>query len=184
MQVSSIGSGSFQPAEATGSAAKLRQSFQQLGNALESGNLSDAKSALAELERNAPPQAGNESNPISTKVETLSKALDSGDLKAAQAAYNDIKKTISQGHPAGGRRAGHPSGPPPGGAPPGGAKQSSNTSSSSSSNKVYDKKDTNKDGTVSMQEELAYSLKHADEAKQTSVAAKIDGNAGSIDITV
>ena len=34
------------------------------------------------------------------------------------------------------------------------------SSSSQSSNKVYDKMDTNKDGKVSAEEELAYKLKH------------------------
>jgi hypothetical protein len=42
----------------------------------------------------------------------------------------------------------------------GGAKPAAASSSSSSSTKTYDKKDTNKDGTVSAYEELVYDMKH------------------------
>lgn len=59
-----------------------------------------------------------------------------------------------------------------GGAPPssGGAqaKASSTGSSSSSGNKVYDKKDTNNDGTVSVQGEIAYDLKYPEEAENAT----------------
>lgn len=75
-----------------------------------------------------------------------------------------------------------PGGSPPGGAPPGGgpppggkggagkAGAASSGGSSSSSTKVYDKKDTNKDGVVSFQEELVYELKHPVESTQSQSA--------------
>jgi len=164
--------------------AKIKQSFDDLGSALESGNLSDAKTALAELQKNAPKQASDSSNPMSQKMDALSKAIDSGDVKAAQDAYADIKQTMSQ------RAAGRPSGPPPGGAPPsGGAGKTSSTEGGSSSNKTYDKMDANKDGKVSAQEELDYLQKQLKTEKADSTAktettdstAKIDSDRGLID---
>jgi hypothetical protein len=59
--------------------------------------LSDAKEALAKLEKNAPPGADKAGNPLSAKIEALSKVPDSGDLKTAKEAFADIKKTIAQG---------------------------------------------------------------------------------------
>jgi hypothetical protein len=180
MQIGSINSATYQPMGAGESLAKVKQSFQKLGSALESGNLSDAKEAMAELQKNAPAQAGGENSPMGAKIETLTKAVDSGDLKAAQQAYADIKKTMSQRPPP--ARGGGPAGGQ-GGAPPNGAKKSSSTSDSSSPYKTYDKKDTNKDGTVSSMEELAYSLKHPGETEQTSATAKVDSDNGSIDFS-
>ena len=182
MQINPITSSPFQAAQGSDRFAKMKQSFENLGSALDSGNLSDAKDALAQLEKNAPAQGGQKNNPLSAKIETLNKAVDSGDLKAAQDAYADIKKTMSQGPRGGGGRAGGASGPPPGGAhPSGGGDKASGTASSSDSNTVYDKKDANKDGTVSWKEEQDYDLKHPDEAKKAATTAKVDSDRGVID---
>lgn len=184
MQVNSASSGTPLPVEGRESFAKARQSFQKLGSALESGNLTDAKEAFANLQKDAPaPPASQGNNPISSKIEVLSKALNSGDLKGAQDAYADIRKTMSQRPPAGGRPAGGAGPPPSGGGPPGGAGKPSGASSSSNTNKVYDKKDTNQDGTVSAKEELTYSLLHPKDAKQDSVTIKVDSGTGSINLT-
>lgn len=173
MQISSATGGALSALQGNDRFAKIKQSFNNLGSALESGNLSDAKTALAELQKNAPKQAGGSSNPMSQKMEALSKAIDSGDVKAAQDAYADIKQTMSQ------RPAGRPSGPPPGGAPPsGGAGKASGTEDSSS--KVYDEMDANKDGTVSTQEKLAYLQKSHDSANTSSIS-NIDSDRGRID---
>ena len=177
MQVTAISSRSSATAQASSVLDKVKQSFQSLGTALESGNLSDAKDALTQLQKKAPAQAGNTSNPIGTKMEVLSKAVDSGDLKAAKAAYADIKKTLSE-RPATGSAPTRGAGGPP---PSGGGKSSS---ASGSSSKVYDKKDANKDGTVSWKEEQDYDLKHPDEAKQaaaTAATAKVNSDQGVID---
>jgi len=184
MQISSVTGGALSALQGNDKFAKVKQSFNDLGSALESGNLSDAKTALEELQKNAPKQASNSSNPMSQKMETLSKAIDSGDVKAAKEAYADIKQTMSQ------RPSGRPSGPPPGGAPPsGGAGKTSSTEGSSSSNKTYDKMDANKDGKVSAQEELDYLQKQAKTGMANSTAktetadstAKIDSDRGLID---
>ena len=163
MEISSVNNPSYQALSSSNPMAKMKQLFQDIGNALDSGNLSDAKDALAQLQKNAPANSSDGNNPISAKVEKLSKAVDSGDLNAAKDAYADIKKTMSQG-PTSQRGAG--------GAPPGGGKQSSSTSESSNSTKSYDKRDLNKDGTVSAEEELLYDLKHPAEVRNSATVAK------------
>jgi hypothetical protein len=182
MEISAISSRSYAAIHRHDGFAKAKQSFQNLGKALESGNLSDAKEALAQLQAHAPAQAKDENNPMSAKMEALSKAVDSGDLKAAQEAFSDLKQTMSRRWSGGGSRAG---GPPPGkGAPPsgaGGAGKSAGTSGTSDSNKIYDPADTNKDGTVSWKEQRAYDLKHPEEADQTSTSSKIDSVSGGVD---
>jgi hypothetical protein len=70
-----------------------------------------------------------------------------------------------------------------GGSPSGGAKKSSSASGSSSSGKVYDPRDTNQDGKVSLEEELAYDLKHPQEATQNSATATNDSNGSQLDVT-
>ena len=184
MQISSVTGGALSALQGNDRFAKTKQSFNDLGSALESGNLSDAKTALEDMQKNAPKQASDTSNPMSQKMDALSKAIDSGDVKAAQDAYADIKQTMSQ------RAAGRPSGPPPGGAPPSGGKgKTSSTEDSSSSNKVYDKKDANKDGKVSAQEEIDYLQKQLKTEKTGSTAktetsdstTKIDSDRGLID---
>ena len=138
--------------------AKMKQLFDDLGSALQSGNLTDAKKAFDELQRNAPSQRGDSNNPMSTEIEKLGNALDSGDMEAAQEAYSAIQDKMSQGPPAGGAAGGRP--PQGQGATADNGQigsGSSQSTDSQSDTKVYDKKDTNKDGTVSIQEELAYS---------------------------
>lgn len=185
MQISSVSQSSIQPTGGSENANKMRQLFQKLGSALESGNQADAKEALAQIQKNAPPQASQDSNnPMATKMAALSKAVESGDMTAAKTAFADIKEAMSQRPqaPAGGARAGgggKPSGPPPGG---GGAKSASGASSSSSSNTTYDVKDTNKDGTVSAAEELQYALQHPDAAKSTDASASGSSVGSKVDL--
>jgi len=63
--------------------------------------------AIASMMRskNAPAQGGDD-NPMSQKMDALSKAVESGDIKAAQQAYADIKKTMAQAPGAGSGMAG------------------------------------------------------------------------------
>ena len=131
MQVASISSSSYQRPGAIESFGKMKQSFEKLGSALESGNLSDAREALGQLQEDAPAQAGKADNPISANIETLSKAVDSGDLKGAQQGYADIKKTISQRPSTRGGQVGGTGGGPRGGSPPAGQASPSGAKKSS-----------------------------------------------------
>ena len=182
MSISAISAynSTFQPG-GSNPMAQMKQNFDDLVGALKSGNLDDAKKAFNKLQKNAPPQgAADSKNPMGAEIQNLLKALNTGDLKGAQAAVSQMQAKMPQGPPAGGPGGGAPpKGPPPGGGrPPQGAKadtvqldstQSGSTSSTSSSSKVYDKMDSNKDGTVSAMEALFYELKNANNATSISV---------------
>jgi len=103
MEVNSVNSQSHHQVRMPEGFKKLKESFDNLGTALESGNLSAAKDALSELQKNAPADSGKKSDPMSEKMKTLTSALQSGDIAAAQVAYADIKSAMSK----------RPSGPPP-----------------------------------------------------------------------
>lgn len=154
------------------SASNLKQLMQKLGNALDSGNLSDAKDVLAKLQKNAPTQAGNGGNPLITKIETLSKSIESGDLKGAQAAYADIKSSISQDTSSNAKGN------------IGGAKASLRAGGISGTSKIYDERDASRDGKVSISEEFAYSLTHTIYTNKASATTKTDDKAVSLDTTV
>jgi hypothetical protein len=81
-----------QEASSNNPMAQMKQNFDDLGSALKSGNISDAKAVFDKLQQNAPSQG---SQP--PEIESLSKALDSGNLKGAQAAYSSIQDKMSQG---------------------------------------------------------------------------------------
>jgi hypothetical protein len=173
----------MQPVRGVDRFAKAKQAFDDLGSALQSGDLTTAKQALAERQKNAPQKANKGSNPLADKIDALGKAIDSGDVAGARQAYADIKSALAQRAP----RAGGPpvGGPLPGGAPPrgghGGGSHGTGESSSSSSNPVYDPKDANKDGKVSLQEELAYDLSHAQATTQSATKPTAQGTNNSID---
>ena len=70
---------------------------------MSSGNLTDAKSALEQLNSAIPKTSDSSNDPMKSKLETLTKAVNSGDLSSAQSAYSDLKSSMPQ----------RPSGPPP-----------------------------------------------------------------------
>lgn len=158
MSISAISSGSSFQMSGGNPMTNLKQNFNDLGNALSSGNLDDAKKAFAKLQKNAP-SGGDGKSP--SEIDDLKKALDSGDLKAAQEAYSKIQEKMSQGPPAGGK--------PPQIAQGDSVQLSSQVKASSNDNKTYDKKDLNKDGSVTSAEELAYDVAHPDGESSTSV---------------
>ena len=163
MSISGISSSvSLYQTNQVSSFTKIKQDFDSLGSALESRNLSDAKKAFAQLQKDAPTQGGTGTNPMKSDIDSLGKALDSGDLKAAQEAYSKIQDKMSQGPPAGG---------------PGGAK---NASESKADSKTYDKKDINKDGTVSAQEEMIYALQHLDDVDKSQQNSQGSGNLNTL----
>lgn len=174
MSISAVSSaGSTYQTSTSNSMDQMKKNFDALGSALSSGNLDDAKKAFAEIQKNAPKDGKTPS-----EITDLQKALDSGDLKAAQQAYSKIQQKMSQGRPQGG--------PPQGEQPSQGgqgdtvtlsSKSSGSQSSSSSSNQTYDKKDANKDGTVSAPEELAYDFAHpTDDGSNTNSSGSAKQN--------
>lgn len=181
MQIAPIGSANtpqYSTAAAT-STGKIGQSFQKLGSALASGNLADAKEALAQMRANTPVQAGKASGPIGTAMAALNKAVNAGDLKAAQQAYGDLKQAVSQAAPAGNGQASdavHASEKE--------EKKAGRASGGSSSSRVFNKKDTNKDGVVSSTEERAYDLKHPTLSAGASVAVRGERTGSRVNTTV
>lgn len=63
-----------------------RQSFNQMSQALQSGNLADAQKAFSSLSANSP-SASDPKNPLAQ----IGKALQSGDIKAAQQAFSTLR---------------------------------------------------------------------------------------------
>jgi hypothetical protein len=128
------------------SMAKLKKDFEAIGAALDAGDLTAAKKAYAQLQSDAPSKTDG-TDPIGKMMKALGEAINSGDLDSAQKQYAKIKEELSKNPPGGqGNGSGGAKGAPPAGG--------------SSSNDIYDVRDTNKDGTVSTQEQLAYDLKH------------------------
>ncbi len=154
MSISAISStGSTYQTSTSNSMDQMKKNFDALGSALSSGNLDDAKKALAELQKNAPKDGKTPS-----EITDLEKALDSGDLKAAQQAYSKIQQKMSQG------------GPPQGGQPAPGRtgrhgdallKEQQQPIPSSSSDQTYVIRRRQQGWHGSTQEELAYDIAHA-----------------------
>lgn len=159
------------------SLTQIRKDFESLGGALQSGDLSDAKQALAQLQQDISYQGGSGSNPMSSDLETLDTALDSGDIEAAQKAYDSIMAKLSQGsqgQAAGGAEAKSAAGNEDTVTLSGDA----STSQSQSGSTVFDARDTNQDGFVSFQEEIEYELKHPGDTDVTQQTTESSGSGG------
>ncbi|MFZ0284234.1 MAG: hypothetical protein WAL32_03305 [Terriglobales bacterium] len=79
----------------TSSKQQFQQEFQQLGQALQSGNLSAAQADFATLQQNSPSSsttASSSSNPIAQAFSQLGKDLQSGNLSAAQQDFSNIQQ--------------------------------------------------------------------------------------------
>src|ERR1700691_5361283 len=75
---------------------QFQKEFQQLGQALQSGNLSAAQSDFATLQQNSPSASAtasaSSSNPIAQAFSQLGKDLQSGNLSAAQQDFSNIQQ--------------------------------------------------------------------------------------------
>jgi hypothetical protein len=137
-----------------------RKAFLAVGNALEAGDVEAAQSSLAEFQKNVPSREDT-NNPVAKTISKLSQALDSGDLATATSAYADAKAALARKPQQGSGTRGQGT-PPAGGTPPGGSEGANSLTAAKSgiSTKTYDVRDTNEDGRVSIQEELAYAAQH------------------------
>ncbi|HEY1464121.1 MAG TPA: hypothetical protein VGF44_11955 [Terriglobales bacterium] len=75
-------------------AQQFQQEFQQLGQDLQSGNVSAAQTDFTTLQQNAPSSTSQSSNPISQAFGQLSQDLQSGNVSAAQQAYASIQQDM------------------------------------------------------------------------------------------
>jgi outer membrane protein assembly factor BamD (BamD/ComL family) len=81
-------------------AQQMQSAFQQLGQALQSGNLSQAQEDFATLTQNVPSAQQNTNSPIAQAFSALGQALQSGNLTQAQQDFATIQQDTQQ-------RAGH-----------------------------------------------------------------------------
>ncbi len=95
-------------------------------------------------------------NPVQMSLQFTMRADDGGQTDQSENATATDKTSIQGGSPAGEAPS---AGPPPGGMG-GGVRKSDPSEDTSSSSATYDVRDTNKDGVVSLDEELAYVMKH------------------------
>lgn len=109
MSTSAIFSGSlfnFSNQTVPNNVQQFRQEFQQLGQDLQSGNLSAAQQDFASLQQLGPQSnsssASQSNNPIAQAFSQLSQDLQSGNLSAAQQDYSkiqqDLQTSAAQGH--------------------------------------------------------------------------------------
>jgi len=111
MSVSGISSSSFlsySTQDVQSKVKQMQQDFQQLGQDLESGNLSAAQSDFATLQQLTPQKNSSSSaqsnNPIAQAFNQLSQDLQAGNLSGAQQDYSTIQKdfqnqaTKTRGH--------------------------------------------------------------------------------------
>ena len=82
-------------------AQKIQSEFQQLGQDLQAGNLSQAKSDFTALSQNTSGSIQNNSS-LTQAFSTLGSALQSGNLSAAQKAYSTLQQDVEQTGAAGG----------------------------------------------------------------------------------
>jgi hypothetical protein len=111
MSIASIGSGALSailsPApnsqNGPGNFQQIQKEFQQLGQDLQSGNLTQAQQDYATLSQNLPAaqssttaSTANNSNPIAQAFTALSQDLQNGNLSAAQQDYATIQQDFQQ----------------------------------------------------------------------------------------
>lgn len=73
---------------------QFQQEFEQLGQDLQSGNLSAAQTDFATLQQSAPSSASQSGSPIAQEFSQLSQDLQSGNVTAAQQAYSSIQQDM------------------------------------------------------------------------------------------
>ncbi len=66
--------------------------MQQLGQALQSGSLSEAQSAYNNIEQLVP--SGAQNGPLATALSTVGQALQSGNLSGAQQAFAGVQQLV------------------------------------------------------------------------------------------
>src|SRR5579863_6172451 len=111
MSIASIASGALSailspappPQNGQGKFQQIQKEFQQLGQDLQSGNLTQAQQDYATLSQNFPgaqssttASTANNSNPIAQAFNALSQDLQTGNISAAQKDYATIQQDFQQ----------------------------------------------------------------------------------------
>ena len=75
---------------------QVKGEFQQLGQDLQSGNLTKAQQDYATLSKNIPSAQQSANGPMAHDLGALGQALQSGNLTSAQQAYSTIQQDLTQ----------------------------------------------------------------------------------------
>ena len=85
--------------------SQRKQDFQNLASALQSGDLSGAQKAFAQLQQDGPnagqtqnSQNPNQGNGQNNPFQALASALQSGDLSGAQQAFSQLQQSMKSHH--------------------------------------------------------------------------------------
>ncbi|MGO8919016.1 MAG: hypothetical protein ACLQJR_24205 [Stellaceae bacterium] len=86
---------------------EFKNDFQQLAQAIQSGNLSSAQQAYATLsqfisQNPSPGGANGQSNPLTQALSQIGSALQSGNLSGAQSALTSLQQSLQSHRPSGG----------------------------------------------------------------------------------
>lgn len=85
---------SYNTQQAQNHRTQMQQEFQQLGQDLQSGNLSAAQSEFASLQQLSQNTSSTANNSISQEFNQLSQDLKSGNLSAAQSDYSKLQQNF------------------------------------------------------------------------------------------
>src|SRR5690349_11494920 len=103
MSITSVSSNAaaYQPPQQNG----MRQNFQQLTQAIQSGDLSSAQTAYASLIQALPNQGANaangaagQNNPFQQAIQSIGSALQSGNISGAQQALQAFQSQMKGAH--------------------------------------------------------------------------------------
>jgi hypothetical protein len=115
MSVSGVSSSSgVSPTDLQSKFKQVKADFKALSDALNSGDVSSAQSAYAQLQKDLPQKAQSADSSTSgdTPMSALGKALQSGDLAGAQQAFATLQQARHGHHHHGGGAAAAPAVPP------------------------------------------------------------------------
>ena len=101
MSVNSIfGSTSSSSPDWTSKIQQQKEYYDQLAQALQSGDLAAAQKAFAGLQKGMPQtsQASTQTSQMKTDMDSLAKALQSGDVSAAKTAFAAVQQDMKTGH--------------------------------------------------------------------------------------
>jgi hypothetical protein len=98
----SLGSNLYQTGSQS-TASQERQSFKQLANAIQSGDLSGAQQAFTTLQKLLQTsQTGSQTSPIQSDFAALGQALSSGNLSTAQTDFSKLQTDLKAAAQSGG----------------------------------------------------------------------------------
>lgn len=124
MSITPVSSGAATgAADLQANATQRRTDFQSLASALQSGDLTTAQQALAQLQKDSPrlAQAMNSTttsdNPRVTDLKSLASALQSGDIAGAQQAMVKLQQDAQGAQKGGHHHHHHGAGAPPAATP-------------------------------------------------------------------